>query len=140
FIRELKPGARAIDATPGLLVSPCDAIVGAFGRVRDGELIQAKGFRYTLEELVGDAGLAARHRDGTFVTLRLTSSMYHRFHAPCDCAVRRVQHIPGDVWNVNPIALRRVPRLFCRNERAVVETAIPGSAEAVTLVAVGAVL
>ena len=56
------------------------------------------------------------------MTLRLTSSMYHRFHAPHDCRVEQVNYISGDTWNVNPIALKRVERLFCKNERAVMRT------------------
>jgi len=31
FVRELKAGARAVDGRSGILVSPCDAIVGACG-------------------------------------------------------------------------------------------------------------
>ena len=46
--------------------------------------------------------------------------MYHRFHAPHDCRVERVTYISGDTWNVNPIALKRVEKLFCKNERAVI--------------------
>jgi len=49
----------------------------------------------------------------------LTSSMYHRFHAPHDSRLEHVTYISGDTWNVNPIALQRVEQLFCKNERAV---------------------
>jgi phosphatidylserine decarboxylase len=140
FVRELKPGARPIDQTPHLLVSPCDAIVGASGRLRGTELIQAKGFRYTLEDLLTDASLAAAYRDGCYVTLRLTSSMYHRFHAPYDGDVDEVTYISGDTWNVNPIALRRVERLYCKNERAVVPVQLKNSRQSIVLVAVAAVL
>ena len=101
------------------MASPCDAIVGAFGRIADTELFQIKGAPYSLLDLLGDPALVERHRNGRFVTLRLTSSMYHRFHAPHDCRIERVTFIHGDVWNVNPIALKRVERLFCKNERAV---------------------
>jgi phosphatidylserine decarboxylase len=66
--------------------------------------------------------------------------MYHRFHAPHDCTVQRVTHIQGDTWNVNPIALRRIERLFCRNERAVIETRLEPSGLPLTLVPVGAIL
>src|SRR5262245_45924464 len=140
FIRELKPGARPIDSTPNVIVSPCDGIVGACGRIQRTTLIQAKGLDYTLEDLLVDPALVDRHRNGSYVTLRLTSSMYHRFHAPDDGEVNEVIHIPGDVWNVNPIALKRVARLFCQNERAVVSMALRNSNESVTLVAVGAIL
>src|SRR5262249_16265821 len=61
------------------------------------------------------------HRNGKFLTLRLMSSMYHRFHAPYDAHISRVTFIHGDTWNVNPIALKRVEKLFCKNKRAVIE-------------------
>ena len=122
FTRELKDGARPIDPDPSLLVSPCDAIVGACGAIAGTELFQIKGFPYSLSDLLGDDSLAGVHRDGRYVTLRLTASMYHRFHAPHDCRVERVSYISGDTWNVNPIALRRIERLFCKNERAVLRT------------------
>ncbi len=140
FTRELRPGARPIAADPDVIVSPCDAIVGASGRVEGTRVFQAKGFPYKLADLLGESGLAERHRDGIFVTLRLTAGMYHRFHAPCDCRLRRVTYISGDTWNVNPIALRRVERLFCKNERAVLDLELPTPDRALTLVPVAAIL
>ncbi len=140
FIRELKPGVRPIDAEASVLTSPSDGIVGACGQVADGVVFQAKGFPYRLRDLLCDPSLEDRYRDGTYVTLRLTSNMYHRFHAPHDCRVRRVTYISGDTWNVNPIALKRVEQLFCRNERAVIQTWIGESEHLVTLVPVAAIL
>ena len=85
FTRELKEGARPVDADPAVLTSPCDGIIGACGQVSDGMVLQAKGFPYSVADLVGDPELAERpNRNGSYVTLRLTSSMYHRFHAPYD--------------------------------------------------------
>jgi phosphatidylserine decarboxylase len=140
FIRELKPGARPIDQDPALLVSPCDAIIGACGSIDGVELIQAKGFPYTLHDLLDDPELVRLYRDGSYVTLRLTSSMYHRFHAPHDCEVDRVTYISGDTWNTNPIALQRVEKLFCKNERAVLRTTLPASGHTIALVPVAAIL
>ncbi|MBY0468484.1 MAG: phosphatidylserine decarboxylase, partial [Burkholderiaceae bacterium] len=80
------------------------------------------------------------YRDGCYVTLRLTSSMYHRFHAPHDCRVEHVSYISGDTWNVNPIALKRVERLYCKNERAVIRTRLEAGGHEVTLVPVAAIL
>jgi phosphatidylserine decarboxylase len=139
FTRELREGARPVDPDASVLVSPCDAIVGASGSLRGTDLFQIKGFPYRLEDLVGDARLAAAHAGGRYVTLRLTAGMYHRFHAPYDCRVEEVSYISGDTWNVNPIALKRVERLFCRNERAVIRARLPAG-EAVTLVPVAAIL
>lgn len=140
FTRKLKQGARPIDPRAEILVSPCDAIVGAHGRMDGVDVVQAKGHTYSLDELLVDRAIASRYRNGSFVTLRLTSSMYHRFHAPFDCDVVSVHHVPGDMWNVNPAAVARVPRLFCRNERVVLDLRLRGSEAPVTLVAVGAIL
>jgi phosphatidylserine decarboxylase len=140
FIRELKDGARPIDARSDILVSPCDAIVGACGTIAGTDLYQAKGFPYSLGDLLGAPDLVAAHRNGRYVTLRLTSSMYHRFHAPCDCSVDRVIYISGDTWNVNPIALKRIERLFCKNERAIMPLTLMAGGQPVTLVAVAAIL
>ncbi len=140
FIRELKDGARPIDTDPAILTSPCDAIVGASGKIAGTELIQVKGFPYTLDDLLGDPELVEHYRNGRYVTLRLTASMYHRFHAPHDCEVEQVTYISGDTWNVNPIALKRVEKLFCKNERALVRTRLAASGHTVTLVPVAAIL
>jgi phosphatidylserine decarboxylase len=139
FTRRLKPGARPIDGTPAILVSPCDAIVGANGQICGTELYQIKGRSYSLTELLCDQNLVESHRDGCYVTLRLTSAMYHRFHAPYDCRVERVRYIAGDCWNVNSAALRRVDKLYCKNERAVLHARLATGA-AVSLVPVGAIL
>jgi phosphatidylserine decarboxylase len=140
FVRELKPGARPIAQDEAVLVSPCDGIVGGFGKVEGVELIQAKGFPYTLHDLLVDPELVQLYRDGSYVTLRLTASMYHRFHAPHACTVDRVTYISGDTWNTHPVALARVEKLFCKNERAVVQTKLRGSELPITLVPVAAIL
>lgn len=140
FTRELQAGARPVAMDPNVLASPCDAIVGASGTVEDGKVLQVKGFPYALDDLLGDAAHAAEFRDGYYVTLRLTSAMYHRFHAPHDCRVVSVSHFPGDTWNVNPVTLRRVERLFCKNERAVIRTRLLRTGHVLTLVPVAAIL
>lgn len=140
FTRELRAGARPIAADADVVTSPCDAIVGALGTVERGMAIQAKGFPYPLKDLLVDDERVVRHAGGRFVTLRLKASMYHRFHAPTDCRVERVDYVSGDTWNVHPIALRRVERLFCRNERLVIDLVLPQPNEAITLVPVAAIL
>jgi phosphatidylserine decarboxylase len=140
FVRELKDAARPIDGTPDMLVSPCDGIVGACGTIEGTRLYQAKGFSYTLQDLLCDPSLAELYRNGRYVTLRLRASMYHRFHAPDDARLDRVIYVSGDTWNVNPIALKRIERLFCKNERAVLQLTLAANGQPITLVAVAAIL
>jgi phosphatidylserine decarboxylase len=140
FTRELKEGARVIDKTPSVVTSPCDAIVGEFGEVIDGKLYQAKGFPYQINDLIPEVYISDKYKNGKFITLRLKSSMYHRFHSPIDCAVSQVTYISGDTWNVNPIALKKVERLFCKNERAVIDLHTGSEQHHLTLVPVAAIL
>ena len=83
FTRELKDGARPIETDPDVLVEPLRCDRGRLRqRCRGPTVLQAKGFPYPLMDLLGDADAGRYYRGGQFATLRLTSSMYHRFHAP----------------------------------------------------------
>ena len=144
FTRQLKDGARSIDQSADVMSSPVDGIIGACGPIEGTQVFQAKGFPYTLEDLLGAEEDLEPWRNGCFVTLRLTSSMYHRFHAPYDCTVDKVRYFSGDTWNVNPIALKRVEKLFCKNERAFISTRLIGNGamngQRIALVPVAAIL
>ncbi len=140
FVRRLKKGARPIDGREPVVVSPCDAIVGACGKINGTTVYQAKGFPYDLGDLMPDEVMQAKYRNGTYVTLRLKSSMYHRFHAPVACDVHEVHYISGDTWNVNPIALKRIEKLYCKNERAILSLDMGHLDHGIVLVPVAAIL
>ncbi|MEY4653953.1 MAG: hypothetical protein RI884_2534 [Pseudomonadota bacterium] len=141
FTRALREGARPVDPRSQVLASPCDAILGACGHIDGDTLLQAKGMPYTLQALLGPTQDWRPFEGGQYLTLRLTSTMYHRFHAPHDARVRHVTYISGDTWNVNPIALARVRALFCRNERAVIRMRLDAApAHELAIVPVAAVL
>lgn len=139
FTRPLRTGQRPIDARPTAWCSPVDAIVGASGRVVSGQLLQIKGAPYSLGELIGNPLMASGLECYGYTTLRLTSAMYHRLHGPVDMRIVRVDYISGDVFNVNPPALRRISGLFCRNERAVIHC-VSQTGQLFFIVAVAAVL
>jgi phosphatidylserine decarboxylase len=140
FTRELREGARVVDMRPEVFVSPSDAIVGECGQVVAGQLFQAKGFPYAIKDLLGSAMDTSAWEDGCYVTLRLTSAMYHRFHAPYNAVMRKIVYMSGDTWNVNPIALKRVEKLFCKNERAMIALDVGAHRYPVALVPVAAIL
>ncbi|MBC7916176.1 MAG: phosphatidylserine decarboxylase [Rhodoferax sp.] len=144
FTRELKEGARPIHREASVLSSPVDAIIGEAGNIDGTRAYQAKGFPYSLQDLLGPDESVEPWVDGMYVTLRLTSSMYHRFHAPYDCRVDSVRYFSGDTWNVNPIALKRVEKLFCKNERAFLRTTLAGAGsihgQTIAIVPVAAIL
>lgn len=120
------------------MVSPCDGIVVSEGSVTNGQLFQAKGMPYQLDDLIPNPELAARLKGSRYVTIRLKPGFYHRFHAPIAGRIDRVEYIYGDTWNVNPSALKRVQQLYCRNERAALQ--ITGNLASCVLVPIAAVL
>ncbi len=118
FTRALKPEARPIAPAP--LVSPVDGAISQLGPIEHDQILQAKAHRYSTTALVGgDAALAATFHDGAFATLYLSPRDYHRIHMPCDGVLRRMIHVPGALFSVNPVTARGVPGLFARNERVV---------------------
>ena len=119
FTRTLREGARDIDATAGAIVSPCDGAISQLGAIEDGRLVQAKGFRYTVAELIDDDAQAARYDGGSFITVYLAPYDYHRVHMPIAGTIRDHRHVPGRLFSVNGATAAAVPRLFSRNERRV---------------------
>lgn len=120
FTRALKPGARPMPREPDVVISPVDGTLSQIGRVTDGRLLQAKGERFSLVELLaGDDDRAQRFADGAFVTLYLSPRDYHRIHMPVDGELEISTHVPGRLFTVAPYAVRGVPGLFARNERTI---------------------
>lgn len=137
FTRALAPGARPI-AEAGL-VSPVDGAISQLGAIEGDAILQAKGHGYTVQALVGgDADLARPFLNGHFATLYLSPKDYHRVHMPCAGTLRRMIHVPGDLFSVNPLTARGVPGLFARNERVV--CVFEGSRGPFVLVLVGATI
>lgn len=139
FARKLRPGARPIDADAGAVIAPCDGVIAALGEARGGELIQAKGLGYRLEDLVVDRQRAQHLSGGPYATVYLSPRDYHRVHAPLDARLVGYDHIPGDLWPVSPRVSARRPELLSRNERVVIWLDVPslGIAAVVMVAAVG---
>ncbi len=118
FTRALRPGARPL--APADLVCPVDGAISQFGTIDHDQILQAKGHRYSTRALLGgDAQLAGQFMNGHFATLYLSPKDYHRVHMPCAGRLRRMIHVPGALFSVNPTTARGVPGLFARNERVV---------------------
>lgn len=134
FTRELRPGARPIDAAPESLVSPVDGRVSQAGPLDGNQLLQAKGHGYTAEALLGSASRAEAFRGGRFATLYLAPFNYHRIHMPLAGTLREAVHIPGALYSVNQVTAENVPGLFARNERVVCLFDTPAGPLAMVLV------
>jgi phosphatidylserine decarboxylase len=121
FARRLRPGARPVEAARDAVIAPCDGTIAACGVAGSGSLIQAKGRRYQLDELVVDDRLARALVGGDYATIYLSPRDYHRVHTPVDASVVSYHYVPGARWPVNPRIAARRDRLFVRNERVVIE-------------------
>jgi phosphatidylserine decarboxylase len=120
FTRALQPDARPIDAAVDAVCCPADGELSEAGIIADGRLIQAKGWDYTLLELLGgDARLAAELDGGAYATVYLSPRDYHRVHMPLGGRLRRTIHVPGRLYSVNRLTTATLPRLFARNERVI---------------------
>ncbi|MGP9689908.1 archaetidylserine decarboxylase [Psychrobacter sp. AOP22-C1-C5] len=119
FTRELKEDARPIDATVDGIVSPADGIISQLGQIDDHKLFQAKGRYYDVGQLLADSEDGRYFADGSFATVYLAPSNYHRVHMPFAGTLTKTRYVPGTLFSVNTVTAANVPDLFARNERLV---------------------
>jgi phosphatidylserine decarboxylase len=136
FTRALRPGSRPIAADPADVASPVDGTVSECGQIEGDSLLQAKGRRYTLSDLLAGQAWAQRFERGNFATIYLAPCNYHRIHMPVAGRLRESIYVPGRLFSVNAATARGIPRLFARNERIL--TLFEGAAGQFALVMVGA--
>ena len=119
FTRELQDDARAIDTTVNGIVSPADGMISQLGQIHDHKLLQAKGRDYDIGQLLADSADGDYFADGSFATVYLAPSNYHRVHMPFDGMLTKTRYVPGTLFSVNNTTAANVPDLFARNERLV---------------------
>lgn len=138
FTRELKADARKDNTLSSELCCPVDGAVSEIGDIEDGQLIQAKGHYFSLNELLaGDQPLTETFHSGKFITIYLSPRDYHRIHMPIDGTLKQMVHVPGQLFGVNRASVKTIPRLFARNERVINLFDTPAGAMA--LIEVGAI-
>jgi phosphatidylserine decarboxylase len=119
FARKLRPGARSFQGT---ICSPADGYVSSFGPVVNGQLFQVKGKPYGLDDLLG---LKAPFKVASYLSIYLSLGDYHRVHLPFDATLLSIRHIPGTLYSLSPGTLEKIDRVYCRNERVVLEGLSP---------------
>jgi phosphatidylserine decarboxylase len=120
FTRALRDGTRPFDPDRRSIGSACDGTVSNAGLIRDEQLLQAKGQHYSLDSLLAaQPPLVQELRSGSFATLYLAPSNYHRVHMPLSGRLRTAWHVPGRLFSVNDATAARVPGLYARNERVI---------------------
>lgn len=117
FTRKLHPSARPISKNCNDFVSPGDGRLLAFENIDLENIVQVKGFTYSLKELINDDSIADKYQNGTCLVLRLCPVDYHRFHFVDNGTISSNNKIKGYYYSVNPIALGGIKKLFCKNKR-----------------------
>jgi phosphatidylserine decarboxylase len=117
FTRRLKAGVRPVDPDPDAIVSPADGTCAFAGRTVGRSFEAAPGRPLSLDALL--ARPAGGERDVAVVYL--SPRDYHRVHVPREGVATAWSYVPGSLWPVFPAAVRKVPQLFARNERVVVD-------------------
>ena len=114
--------SRDIDKDPNVVISPCDAKITDFGKIKDGMAYQIKGMSYDTAGLIGDSFKSSLPilEGGSFANFYLSPKDYHRYHIPFDLRVDAIVHIPGKLYPVNIPLLKNKPNLFIENERVVI--------------------
>lgn len=119
FTRELKEDIRSIDTTMHGIVSPADGIISQLGPIEDHKMLQAKGRYYDIGQLLADSEDGSYFADGSFATVYLAPSNYHRVHMPFSGTLTKTRYVPGTLFSVNTTTAANIPDLFARNERLV---------------------
>ena len=119
FTRELKGDARVIDDTKNGIISPADGVISQMGHLNEHKLLQAKGRHYDVGQLLADSVDGSYFADGSFATVYLAPSNYHRVHMPFAGTLTKTRYVPGTLFSVNNSTAANVPDLFARNERLV---------------------
>ncbi|OTG84569.1 phosphatidylserine decarboxylase [Acinetobacter sp. ANC 5054] len=119
FTRSLKDGVRQIDTDASSIVSPADGAISQLGKIENGDVFQAKGQKFTVENLIADPQLAEPFKNGQFATVYLSPKDYHRVHMPFAGTLTETLYVPGELFSVNQTTAENIPGLFARNERMV---------------------
>jgi phosphatidylserine decarboxylase len=117
FTRALKPEKRPFAAAADAILCPVDGTVSEAGPIDADRLLQAKGQRYSLPDLLAAQPWAANFIGGSFATIYLAPYNYHRIHIPLQGRLLNTVFVPGRLFSVNSVTAQYVPRLFARNER-----------------------
>lgn len=139
FVRKHKPGSRPIfnegDDSAATVVA--DSRVVTFNTVAATKELWIKGSDFSITELVMDTHLGKAFDNGAIASFRLSPQDYHRYHSPVSGRITLFRSVPGNYYQVDPIALRSDVNILTQNRRSyvVIETAEFGK---VLFVAIGA--
>ncbi|EHK98244.1 putative C2 domain-containing protein C31G5.15 [Glarea lozoyensis 74030] len=139
FVRRHKDGTRPIHEKndPKKAIVCCDCRVVTYDTVPQAKKLWIKGTDFSITNLIMDVNLGAKFDDGSVASFRLSPQDYHRYHSPVTGTIKEFKSLPGDYYEVDPIALRSRVNILTSNARdyVLIDTAEFGE---VLFVAIGA--
>ncbi|WDL69334.1 phosphatidylserine decarboxylase [Helicobacter winghamensis] len=108
---------RSFDKMESNMIAPCDSMIMEFGECVDNRAMQIKGKHYFISDFIKtklDEGYC-------YVNFYLSPRDYHRFHAPLNLKIKRLEFITGVLLGVSEKALLRYNEVFTKNKRVVLE-------------------
>jgi phosphatidylserine decarboxylase len=134
FTRELRDDVRPMERGKKTISCPVDGEICQIGTIENGELFQAKGKSFNLAALLGNDSLSSEFEDGSYTTIYLSPKDYHRIHFPIGGSLKRMVHVPGELFSVNQTTVASVDELFARNERVIAFFDTPAGPMAMVMV------
>lgn len=117
FLRPFDPEKRRLETNDRCLLSPADGRLSELELV-DGDLAtQVKGWSYPLSLLLAEN--LDFSKKWYLATIYLSPRDYHRFHYPVSARITGSFHGGIRRFPVNDFSVKRVKRLYIRNERIV---------------------
>ena len=117
FTRKLHYKARPIEKNTDTFISPGDGRIAVYENIDLEKIVEVKGFTYSLHDLIPDKATAKKYNNGLMIILRLCPTDYHRFHFIDGGICDDTSKVNGSYYSVNPIALNKIPTVFCQNKR-----------------------
>lgn len=119
FTRRHKPGSRPIhepdDSSAAVTVA--DSRVVAYANFPEAHKLWVSGNDFDVAHLIMDRQLARTFTDGALAIFRLSPRDYHRYHSPVSGVIKRYRSMPGDYYQVDPVALHSGVDILTRNRR-----------------------
>eukprot|EP00485_Elphidium_margaritaceum_P005897 CAMPEP_0202694984 /NCGR_PEP_ID=MMETSP1385-20130828/8698_1 /ASSEMBLY_ACC=CAM_ASM_000861 /TAXON_ID=933848 /ORGANISM="Elphidium margaritaceum" /LENGTH=769 /DNA_ID=CAMNT_0049350935 /DNA_START=36 /DNA_END=2345 /DNA_ORIENTATION=- len=106
-----------------VVVSAADCRFMCWESILDSTKFWVKGEQFTVENLCGSNSAIEieKYMGGSFCIFRLAPQDYHRWHWPIGGTVKRIEHIDGALYSVNPIVVKGNISVYTENKRAVIE-------------------
>lgn len=117
FTRDYKEEYIKFPKNSNSLFAPGEGYLSIQENINPKQVIQAKGFKYSLSELTGED--ASKFNGGTLVRLRLTPREYHWFHYLDNGKLISFSNIAGSYYTSDNCGLKKIKRLYAKSHRQI---------------------